>query len=259
DTQAAPADEAPEETDVLPQAAPPPPTPPPREPARPAWWAPAWAVPIALLLGALVFAVRPWLSRWRRETPLDRAIRLSGYPVYEDLKLSPDGRRSVMVDRLIRTPSGLIALTVAELSGEIRGALDADHWLMGKTPFLNPLKRLQQATAATAHYALAVPVHARLVIRGQPKFAMPLPSSAVSVSTFARTLEEFIEPEVPTRELDSVWRTLMRMPRSNDKVLKPRGIGPGAWLRRHATALLAGSLVAVALMVAVALAMVPAV
>ncbi|MEL6209512.1 MAG: hypothetical protein AAFR44_04895 [Pseudomonadota bacterium] len=239
-------------------AAPPPPAP-PAVPERPAWWVPAWAGPIGLLLAAAFFVLRPWLSRLRRETPLDRAIRRSGYPVFESLKLSPDGRRSVVVDRLIRTPSGLIALIVAEFSREVRGALDADHWLEGTTPVLNPLKRLQQATSAVSHYALDVPVHPRLVIRGQPKFAMTLPSTAQGVATFSRSLGEFIEPELSKRSLDAVWRTLMRMPRSNEKVVRPLGSGPVAWVRRHAAAALAAALSVVALGGAVALLMVPAV
>lgn len=258
DTQAPVADEEIVEEPNQPKSAPPPPPVPP-EPRRPVWWKPAWAVPIGLILASLFRLLWPRISRWRGETPLDRVIRLSGRPVFEDLSLSPDGRHSILADRVVRTPSGLLVAVVAELTGDVRGALDADHWLVGKTPVLNPLKRLEQATNAVAHYALEVPVQGRLVVRGRPKFAMPLPSTVQSAASFAATLEEHAEARVPVRALDGVWRTLMRLPRSNDKVRRPMGTGALAWVRRHPDEAVSGALAVLALVGAVALMMVPAV
>ena len=237
----------------------PPSPPPPPEPRRPTWWPFAWSVPALMLALALGLYLRPVLQRWRSETTLDRTLRRASLPVFHDLKLSPDGRRQVVADRVVRLPTGLLVLVVADLNGDIRGATDADHWLTPAGPILNPLKRLQQAVAAVEHFALQVPVDGKLVVRGQPKFHMALPSTVQRAADVNASFEPSASPPAPDRALDTAWRTLMRFPRSNEQVRRPGRGGASAWLARHIRELGVAALVVTAAAISLALLRVPAV
>lgn len=252
-------DAAPEEPARTAQPAVAAPRPAVRTPQRPAWWRFAWVLPVGLLLAALFAWLWPLLRRWRHESLLDRALRKEGLPVFEDVRVSADGRRYVMVDRIARTASGILVVAVADLSGEIRGELHADHWIQGNQPVLNPLKRMRQAGAAVAHLSLTIPVHCRLVVSGKPSFSMTVPTYLQSPAQFADALPELAQPAAPERDLDGAWRTLMRLPRSNKGTLRPAGPGPIGWVRRHPAETRALAFCAAAVIVSVALLLVPAV
>ena len=120
------------------------PPPPPPEPFLPRWlvWC-GWAILGLMLLGTPVLWFWPQLHRWWRETPVDRALRLAELPYFADVKLSLGAHTLSEVDRMVRTPAGILILSVEKLHGEIRGTANDDQWVRGTSTIVNPLARVR--------------------------------------------------------------------------------------------------------------------
>lgn len=240
-----------EEVEPEPVVVPPPPPPAP--------WMPGWLVSVSwAALGLLLLSVPliwffPLWLQWRRETPVDRVLRLGELPYFSDVKLSLGAHTLSEVDRLVRTPAGILILGVEKLQGEIRGTATDDQWVRGTETIINPLARVRHAEKMIAKITPDVPTFGRVVDLGKARYRTGMPATVQKLNVFAGGLSAFAEGKVPDRTLDTAWRTLMRFPRANQD--KPRALGVGwqGWIRRHPFETSACVVLAITVIAAIAL------
>ena len=212
-----------------------------------------WLLTALLLLGAVAVWLMPLWRRWRGETPVDRACRLADWPVFRDLKIPGVGGRYVIAERVVRTPAGLVVVALSKLRGELRGKASADQWVCGTTPVANPLKPVDQAVEFLQAIVPEVPVMGRVVDQGSPSFAAGKPDALIRIKELEAALQAFEMPGPSTRTLDGSWRSLMKLPRSNQASVRPMGAGPVGWVRRHPHQALSAALGSLALVMAITL------
>ncbi len=197
-----------------------------------------WLLPaITGLFGLYMLVLRPW-RRWRKENPLERALRREGYPYFRDLDIRIPGAREARVEHVVRTPSGVIVLATRAYAGQVRASAQAGNWLedegAGSREMLNPLPQIrQQAQLVRKVVGSAIPILPRVVLEGQVQFVGPSAPEAQKHSLFVANLARFRDKPVEERALDAAWRTLMRFPHSNRAELKLYGTGLRRWGKRH--------------------------
>ncbi len=219
-----------------------PPPPPPEPLLSPLQKKLAWSVAALLAAGAAFVGLRPWLRRRLSESAVERAVRGSGYASFNDVKLGTGGQSYITIDKLVRTPAGILVLVVEKLNGDIRGESKADHWATGTNVIPNPLQRLHQAAGIVESLATDVPVYGRVVDLGNARFQTDMSPTIQKLSAFRGSLPGLSTEGPAPRALDAAWRTLMRFERSNNETPRALGGGAMAWLKRYQNECLAALL-----------------
>lgn len=204
---------------------------------------PAWPRLLTLVLSLLsiltgiIILIYPLVRRWLSESTVDRSLRLAGMPHFLDIQLSDGTRRHVVVDRVVKTPRGILVFNEETLSGKIESLPDDDNWYKvegnHRESFANPLLRVRQATSLIRDLTSDVPVYGRVLYTGNATFINGAPPKVNSVNAFRKGIDHFIESAISATSLDAAWRRLMVFPRSNDQRPPILGIGWLGWLRRH--------------------------
>ena len=235
---------------VVQEVAPPPP--PPEPLLSPLHRVMAWSLAALLAVGGAVVGLAPHLRRRLSENSVDRAMRTSGYASFSDVKLGTGGQSYVTIDKLVRTPAGILVLVVEKLTGDIRGEAKSNHWATGTNVVPNPLRRLHQAAGIVENLATDVPVYGRVVDLGNARYANDMGPTIQKASAFKASLPGLSKQGPTPRALDAAWRTLMRFERSNNETSRVLGSGAAAWLRRHRNESLATMLMTLSVIIIIA-------
>lgn len=197
------------------------------------------------LLASLYVLLAPILQRLRRESTLDRMLRKAGMTSFTDVKLKSGARAPIEVDRIVRTPAGILILGEERLAGAITGTADSGTWQRAgdddHIQMANPLVRVRQASKIIQKLVGEVPIFNRVIYEGQARFVNGTPATVRSLSAFRQGLSYFTQDQVEARTMDAAWRRLMRLPRSNVEPLRVVGAGWQGWIRRYWREILAGA------------------
>lgn len=195
-------------------------------------------VAAGLLLIAAVYVLKaPALRRLRAESRFDRFFRKAGMDSFANIQLNVGPRSQIEIDRLVKTPAGILVIGEERLSGSITGIANSDVWSMvsGKKSIeiVNPLQRVERAAGIVQEVVGPVPVFPRVLYIGQARFVNGTPATVRSLASFRQGLDYFSKDKVDARALDAGWRGLMRFPRSN--TVRPAVFGEGweGWIRRN--------------------------
>lgn len=204
-----------------------------------------------LLLAGLYVILAPGLQRWRRESTLERMLRKARMLSFTKVQLSSGTRSNVEIDRLVKTPAGILVLGEEQLSGTITGTNDSDTWQRAgrddSIQMANPLVRVRYAENLVQELVGEVPTFGRVIYTGHARFVNGTPANLRSLSAFRKGLNYFMQDEVEASTLDAAWRRLMQFPRSNTEPLRILGSGWQGWIRRKWREALAGGLAGLAL------------
>ncbi|HEY0634466.1 MAG TPA: nuclease-related domain-containing protein, partial [Gammaproteobacteria bacterium] len=140
-----------------------------------------WGVAAALLLLAIVM-VRPALRHRLQRRREERLINSLGVDQIRDVIIDDGMEGSVVLERLLLTPEGMLVLMTLRRQGNLFGGDRIDTWVqvMGKRTirFPNPFYTLETLLAAVRYHAPGIKVQSRVLFLGDCAFPKGKPEGA---------------------------------------------------------------------------------
>lgn len=202
-----------------------------------------WKRPALILLALVSFFIALYVlvghrvQRFLGESSLDRKLRHANMPCFDQLQLSDGVRAQVEVDKVVKTPSGILVIGIEKLSGTITGTAEQRDWHRAdhsdSDTIANPLARVGFAAQIVQKLVGETPVFERVVYTGNARFSGGQPARVTKLSAFQEGIDHFSIRTVEPDQLDAAWRKLMIFPRGNKEPNRLLGAGWQGWLRRH--------------------------
>jgi len=140
-----------------------------------------WGVAAALLLLA-VLIVRPAIRHRLQRRREDRMINGLGVDQIRDVIIDDGMDGTVVLERLLLTPEGMLVLMTLRREGNLFGGERIDTWVQikGKRTirFPNPFYTLETLLAAVRYHAPGVTVQSRVLFLGDASFPKGKPEGA---------------------------------------------------------------------------------
>lgn len=172
-----------------------------------------WGISAAALLVALLLlrpALRYRLQRRREE----RAIASLGVEQVRDVIVDDGMDGTVVLERLLLTPEGLLVLMTLRREGNLFGGDRIDTWVqvVGKRTvrFPNPFYTLETLLAAVRYHAPGTPVQAKVLFLGKCSFPKGQPSGAWTLA------------DIPLREGKAIHSNIVPVLQKSWDTLKAR-------------------------------------
>lgn len=140
-----------------------------------------WGVTVALLLIALLL-VRPALRHRKQRRREERLINGLGVDQIRDVIIDDGMDGTVVLERLLLTPEGMLVLMTLRREGNLFGGERIDTWVqvLGKRTirFPNPFYTLETLLAAVRYHAPGIKVQSRVLFLGNCAFPKGRPEGA---------------------------------------------------------------------------------
>lgn len=140
-----------------------------------------WGIAVVLLLVALLL-LRPALRHRKQRRREERLINGLGVDQIRDVIIDDGMDGTVVLERLLLTPEGLLVLMTLRREGNLFGGERIDTWVQVKGKrtlrFPNPFYTLETLLAAVRYHAPGIKVQSRVLFLGDCRFPKGQPEGA---------------------------------------------------------------------------------
>lgn len=176
-----------------------------------------WGLPLALLLVALMLLL-PWLRKKLEQRRMDKRIAAIGTAQLKNVLLDDGMGGQSFYERLLLTPSGILALFTNDRHGIIFGGERMDVWaqVLGKRTirFTNPLYHIDTQLSTLRYHLPKVAVSGNVLFVGDCSFPKGKPEGVWTLEDLAVGSDEQSQPLNP--QFQTAWDAISQHARNID-------------------------------------------